>query len=138
MWIDNTGEPIKFGLYDRKKRTLKTLFAARPNLEGAPLPLMHARVIKARDGLDLVSYVTLPKGSDGDGDGVPNKPLPLVLMVHGGPWGRDSFAYSPPAAWLSNRGYAVLERKLSRLDGISERPSSTPATRNGLAKCTTT
>lgn len=108
VWIDNSGEPIKFGLYDRKKRTLKTLFAARPNLEGAPLPLMHARVIKARDGLDLVSYVTLPKGSDSDGDGVPNKPLPLVLMVHGGPWGRDSFTYSPPAAWLSNRGYAVL------------------------------
>jgi dipeptidyl aminopeptidase/acylaminoacyl peptidase len=32
----------------------------------------------------------------------------LVLMVHGGPWGRDSLAYSPPAAWLSNRGYAVI------------------------------
>jgi dipeptidyl aminopeptidase/acylaminoacyl peptidase len=39
---------------------------------------------------------------------VPDKPLPLVLMVHGGPWGRDSLAYSPPAAWLSNRGYAVI------------------------------
>ncbi len=108
MWIDNTGEPIKFGLYDRKKRSLRTLFAARPSLEGAPLPLMHARVIKARDGLDLVSYVTLPKGSDADRDGVPDKPLPLVLLVHGGPWSRDSLAYSPPAAWLSNRGYAVL------------------------------
>ena len=108
LWMDNTGDPIKFGLYDRKKRALKTLFAARPNLEGAPLPVMHARVIKARDGLDLVSYITLPKGSDADGDGVPNKPLPLVLMVHGGPWSRDSLAYSPPAAWLSNRGYAVL------------------------------
>ena len=108
VWIDNSGEPIKFGLYDRKKRSLKSLFAARPSLEGAPLPKMHARVIKARDGLDLVSYLTLPKGSDAGNNGVPDKPLPLVLFVHGGPWARDSFAYNPPAAWLSNRGYAVL------------------------------
>lgn len=108
LWIDDTGEPIKFGLYDRKKRALKTLFSARPNLEGAPLPKMHARVIKARDGLDLVSYLTLPPTSDADGNGIPDKPLPMVLNVHGGPWYRESFAYSPPAAWLANRGYAVL------------------------------
>jgi dipeptidyl aminopeptidase/acylaminoacyl peptidase len=108
LWVDNPGEPIKFGLFDRKKRSLKTLFAARPSLEGAPLPRIHPHVIKARDGLDLVSYVTLPKGSDANGDGIPDKPLPLVLHVHGGPWARDSFAYSPPNAWLANRGYAVL------------------------------
>ncbi len=108
LWVDNPGEPIKFALFDRTKRTLTTLFAARPSLEGAPLPQSHPRIIKARDGLDLVSYVTLPKGSDANGDGIPDKPLPMVLNVHGGPWARDSFAYSPPNAWLSNRGYAVL------------------------------
>lgn len=108
LWVDNPGEPIKFALFDRTKRTLTTLFAARPSLEGAPLPISHPRIIKARDGLNLVSYVTLPKGSDANGDGIPDKPLPMVLNVHGGPWARDSFAYSPPNAWLSNRGYAVL------------------------------
>jgi len=108
IWVDNVGEPIRFALFDRRKRALKTLFAARPSLEGAPLPRAHARVLTARDGLKLVSYLTLPEGSDVDHDGVPDKPLPLVLMVHGGPWSRESFAYSPPAAWLSNRGYSVL------------------------------
>ena len=108
LWLDNPGEPIKFALFDRTKRSLKTLFAARPSLEGAPLPLTQPHVIKARDGLELVSYVTLPKGSDANGDGIPDKPLPLVLNVHGGPWARDSFAYSPPNAWFANRGYAVL------------------------------
>ncbi len=108
LWIDNISEPVKFALYDRKKRALKTLFTARPSLEGAPLPAVHARVIKARDGLEMVSYLTLPKGSDADGDGVPDKPLPLVLMVHGGPWTRDSYSYSPWGAWLANRGYAML------------------------------
>jgi len=108
LWIDNIDEPIRFALYDRKKRSLKTLFAARPSLEGAPLPMTYSRVIKARDGLDLVSYVTLPKGSDPDGDGTPDKPLPMVLAVHGGPWARDGFTYSPLNVWLSNRGYAIL------------------------------
>jgi len=108
VWIDNAGEPIKFGLYDRKKRVLKTLFSARPNLEGTPLPKMHARTIKSRDGLTLVSYLTLPPQSDPDGNGVPDKPVPMVLNVHGGPWWRDGFAYNPPAVWLANRGYAVL------------------------------
>ena len=108
LWIDNISEPVKFALYDRKKRALKTLFTARPSLEGAPLPAVHARLIKARDGLEMVSYLTLPKGSDADGDGVPDKPLPLVLMVHGGPWTRDSYSYSPWGAWLANRGYAML------------------------------
>jgi dipeptidyl aminopeptidase/acylaminoacyl peptidase len=108
IWIDNTGEPIQFGLYDRKRRSLDVLFSARPNLEGAPLPKMHSRVIKSRDGLNLVSYLTLPPQSDPDDNGVPSRPLPMVLLVHGGPWYRDSFAYSPPAAWLANRGYAVL------------------------------
>lgn len=108
VWIDEAGEPIKFGLYDRNERSLKILASARPALVGAPLPKMHSRVIEARDGLKLVSYLTLPKASDPDGNGVPDKPLPMVLMVHGGPWYRDAFAYSPPAAWLANRGYAVL------------------------------
>ena len=108
LWIDNPGEPIKFALYERGKRTLKALYLARPNLAGAPLPKTQPRVIKSRDGLNLVSYLTLPAGSDTDGDGTPDKPLPLVLNVHGGPWTRDGFAYSPTNAWLANRGYAVL------------------------------
>jgi len=106
--VDNVAEPVKFALYDRKARTLKTLFTARPKLEGAPLVNMHPRVIKARDGLDLVSYLSLPRGSDADGNGVPDKPLAMVLNVHGGPWGRDGFGYHPEHQWLANRGYAVL------------------------------
>ena len=38
---------------------------------------MHDRVIKSRDGLDLVCYLSLPPGSDPDNDGIPNHPLPM-------------------------------------------------------------
>jgi dipeptidyl aminopeptidase/acylaminoacyl peptidase len=56
----------------------------------------------------LVSYLTLPPGTDPDGDGKPNRPVPLVLFVHGGPWARDSYGYASWHQWLANRGYAVL------------------------------
>jgi dipeptidyl aminopeptidase/acylaminoacyl peptidase len=65
-------------------------------------------IIRSRDGLDLVSYYTLPLGSDADGDGRPEEPLPMVLYVHGGPWSRDVWDYNPIHQWLANRGYAVL------------------------------
>ena len=109
IWIDTPGRPIRFGLYDRTARTVKPLYTARPTLEGAPLPTTTPFVIKARDGLPLVSYLTLPKGIGLHTDGKPTNALPLVLMVHGGPWARDSLTYDPYAAWLANRGYAVLK-----------------------------
>jgi len=110
-WIvgnDPVTEPGRTWLYDRKKGTLTEFYNARPDLVGAPLPAMYAREIKSRDGLTLVSYLTLPYGSDPDGDGVPNKPVPMVLLVHGGPWARDSFGTDRYHQLLANRGYAVL------------------------------
>ena len=56
----------------------------------------------ARDGLSLGGYLTLPNGTAG-------KNLPLVLKVHGGPWGRDRWLYDATTQFLANRGYAVLE-----------------------------
>src|SRR5688500_20196388 len=82
-------------LYDRKAKALTKLYTSRPELEGAPLAAMHPVEIRTRDGLNMVSYLTLPPGSDPDGDGKPDKAVPLVLMVHGGPWGRDSYGYDP-------------------------------------------
>jgi dipeptidyl aminopeptidase/acylaminoacyl peptidase len=106
--VDNIDEPVKFVRYDRANKKLSTLFVARPALAGAPLASMRPLVVKSRDGLNLVAYLTLPKGSDANGDGRPDKPVPLVLNVHGGPWARDNFGYDPEHQWLANRGYAVL------------------------------
>jgi dipeptidyl aminopeptidase/acylaminoacyl peptidase len=41
--------------------------------------------------------------------GPPPKDLPLVLDVHGGPWGRDSWGLNPDSQWFANRGYAALQ-----------------------------
>ena len=95
-------------LFDRKQRKLTQLYVSRPELAGAPLQAMYPIELKSRDGLTLPSYLTLPPGSDSNGDGRPEAPVPLVLLVHGGPWARDDFGYNPYHQWLANRGYAVL------------------------------
>ena len=70
---------------------------------------MHPVVIPSRDGLELVSYLTLPSWLDKDNNGVPDKgSIPMVLLVHGGPWARDAWGYNSQHQWLANRGYAVL------------------------------
>ena len=95
-------------LYDPGERKATFLFHQVPALEGHPMTRMHARIIQSRDGLDLVSYLSLPPWSDPDGDGRPREPLPMILLVHGGPWTRDTWGYKTRHQWLANRGYAVL------------------------------
>jgi dipeptidyl aminopeptidase/acylaminoacyl peptidase len=97
--------PAAYYLFDRGERRLTPLFTARPRLERYTLAPMHGHVLRSRDGLDLVSYLTLPAGERGPR---PARPLPMVLSVHGGPWARDDYGYDPEHQWLANRGYAVL------------------------------
>jgi dipeptidyl aminopeptidase/acylaminoacyl peptidase len=93
---------------DRANRRLSLLFRHRPALDQAPLQPMTPVEIEARDGLTLVSYLTLPIGADANGDARPEAPTPLVLLPHGGPWARDSYGFNAMHQWLANRGYAVL------------------------------
>lgn len=100
--------PVKYYIYDRKAKNAEYLFSHRPELENIKLAKMHPQVIKSRDGLDLVSYLTLPIESDSDEDGRPDQALPMVLLVHGGPWARDNWGYNTIHQLLADRGYAVL------------------------------
>ncbi|MEE9538001.1 MAG: S9 family peptidase [candidate division NC10 bacterium] len=100
--------PVRYYRYDREGQQAHFLFSNRKALEGMPLAKMSPVVIASRDGLNLVCYYTLPVGSDSNGDGRPDKPLPMVLVVHGGPWARDVWGYNAWHQWLTNRGYAVL------------------------------
>jgi dipeptidyl aminopeptidase/acylaminoacyl peptidase len=108
VWNDPLVKPVTTFIYDRKAATLTPFYVSRPELEGMPLQPMHPREIASRDGLTLPSYLTLPPGSDADGDGVPDKPVPMVLLVHGGPWARDGYGFNSIHQLLANRGYGVL------------------------------
>jgi len=100
--------PVRYYDYHRDTRKAEFLFTNRPELEKVKLAKMHSVTVKARDGLNLVSYYTLPPWTDPQATGRPAKPLPMVLFVHGGPWARDDWGYNPYHQWLANRGYAVL------------------------------
>ena len=112
--------PVRYYLYDRPAKKTKFLFTNRKSLEGQPLVKMHSTVIKSRDGLNLVGYFTLPLDSDSDGDARPESPLPMVLMVHGGPWARDEWGFDPQSQMLSNRGYATLSINFRGSTGLGK------------------
>lgn len=88
--------------YDHSTGESRLLFRPMPRLGPETLAPMTPVTITARDGLALPSYLTLPVGAEPAG-------LPLVLLVHGGPWSRDSWGYNPVVQLLANRGYAVLQ-----------------------------
>ena len=100
--------PTTFHLYDRERDEVEYLFTNRPDLERYDLRPMKSAVVSSRDGLDMVVYYTLPTQTGGEGDTEPAKPIPTVLLVHGGPQGRDSWGYDPQHQLLANRGYAVV------------------------------
>ncbi|WP_017443057.1 S9 family peptidase [Rickettsia gravesii] len=103
---DNT--PVKYYKYDRANKKAEFLFTNRKELEQYNLAKMIPIIIKSRDGLDLVSYITFPNDVKLDKNNIPDRKVPLILNVHGGPWVRDSWGYNPEHQWLANRGYAVL------------------------------
>lgn len=104
-WIvayDMDNSPLSFYKFDRATKQATLLFTNRPALEKFQLARCQPISYKARDGMTIYGYLTLPVG-------VPAKNLPLVLNVHGGPWSRDVWGLDNEAQWLANRGYAVLQ-----------------------------
>jgi dipeptidyl aminopeptidase/acylaminoacyl peptidase len=94
--------PVFYYLYRRPQRTAELLFSDRPQLEKYKLAKMRPFSYKAADGLLLHGYLTLPPVKE-------QKKLPTIVLVHGGPYARDEWGYSPTVQWLANRGYAVLQ-----------------------------
>jgi dipeptidyl aminopeptidase/acylaminoacyl peptidase len=94
--------PVAYYVYDRGTKKADFLFVNNSKLEGLKLAKMEPVEYKAKDGLMIRGYLTTPVG-------VEAKNLPTVLLVHGGPWARDTWGYNPLVQHLANRGYAVLQ-----------------------------
>ncbi len=95
-------DPGSVYIFDRTTGTAELLYRSRPNLPSEHLAPMKPVRYKARDGMTIPGYLTLPRG-------VPSKNLPTVMLIHGGPWGRDMWGYNGLAQFLANRGYAVFQ-----------------------------
>jgi dipeptidyl aminopeptidase/acylaminoacyl peptidase len=94
--------PAVYYLFDRGSGKITKLYDEHPTLSRSTLAPKKPIIIKSRDGLELISYLTTPPG-------VEAKQLPLVLLIHGGPWFRDYAEFDPEVQLLANRGYAVLQ-----------------------------
>ncbi len=92
----------KIFIYERATKKLTLFYATNKDLGNYQLAAKHPIEFAARDGLNIHGYLTTPVG-------IPAKNLPLMLLVHGGPWNRDRWIYSPTVQLLANRGYAVLQ-----------------------------
>ena len=102
-------KPLKYYLYNRNTQKADYLFTNNNKLASYELNNMQPVVIKSRDGLDLPSYISIPRNGIKDSDSLKTKkPLPMILLVHGGPNARDYWGLNSFHQWLSNRGYIVL------------------------------
>lgn len=93
-----------YHVFDTVSGRLTQLFTSAPWLDPEALRPMEPIHFQSRDGLTVHGYLTRPRGHD-DQSG----PAPLVLLVHGGPWWRDTWGFQPEVQFLANRGYAVLQ-----------------------------
>ncbi|HEX7699196.1 MAG TPA: S9 family peptidase, partial [Kofleriaceae bacterium] len=110
-WVVRTSseqKPADYYLYDRATHKATFLLSARPELAKYTLAPMIPVEIPSRDGLTLVSYLTLPNASHAAGATKPTTPQPMILLVHGGPWGRDTWGPNGLTQLFADRGYAVL------------------------------
>jgi dipeptidyl aminopeptidase/acylaminoacyl peptidase len=94
--------PVEYYRFDRPSRKLEFLFSHRPDLEGFELASMEPFSYRASDGLEIHGYLSFPVDQ-------PRRNLPTVLLVHGGPWARDTWGFDPQAQWLANRGYLCVQ-----------------------------
>jgi dipeptidyl aminopeptidase/acylaminoacyl peptidase len=100
--VDAPRKPTTYYYLDRTTHTADPIGSAYPDLSEADLGEMKAWPYKARDGLDIPAYLTLPPGKEA-------KKLPVVVMPHGGPDARDHISFDWMAQFFANRGYAVLQ-----------------------------
>jgi dienelactone hydrolase len=107
-------QPRTTMLFNTETNTLTMLGSAYPAIHAeqmSPKEMVH---YQARDGLTIPAYLTLPLGRGG-------KNLPLVVLVHGGPYVRGvSWDWNPDVQFLASRGYAVLEPEYRGSTGFGD------------------
>jgi dipeptidyl aminopeptidase/acylaminoacyl peptidase len=99
-------------LYNTETKAFTKIGETRPAIKPAAMGRTEMVRYKARDGLEIPAWLTLPPGGKRD-------QLPLVLLVHGGPFLRGgSWGWEAQRQFLATRGYAVLEPEFRGSEGF--------------------
>ncbi len=102
VWTSTASDPGRYYVYDLAVGKMHLLAKPYERIDPKLLAPVESVSYKARDGLEIPSYLTLPREREPKG-------LPLVVVPHGGPFARDEWFYDYEVQFLANRGYAVLQ-----------------------------
>ena len=102
VYSAGASDPGRYFLLDQATAKMHPVVDPYPSIDPSLLAEVKPIKYRARDGLELPGYLTLPRGREA-------KRLPLIVLPHGGPFARDEWSYSPLVQFLANRGYAVLQ-----------------------------
>jgi len=109
--VDSPTDGPAYALVDMTAKTASWIGDEYKDLAAADIAEVRPVKYKAADGLEITGYLTLPKGKD-------PKNLPLVVLPHGGPEGRDTPGFDWWAQGLASRGYAVLQPNFRGSEGF--------------------
>lgn len=108
-------DPGRFLIYRGQSRPLQEVAVVRPDIDSRLMATVELHRISARDGRPLPVWLTLPRDVGRD------KPLPTVVLVHGGPWMRGrQWEWDGMGQFLASRGYVVIEPEFRGSDGYGE------------------
>jgi dipeptidyl aminopeptidase/acylaminoacyl peptidase len=108
-------QPGKFSLFNSETGKLSIIGETQPLIQPAQMSEQRRVRYQARDGLDIPAWLTVPNGSSG-------KQLPLVVLVHGGPYVRgSSWQWDAEVQFLASRGYAVLQPEFRGSTGFGSK-----------------
>ncbi|VDL71614.1 unnamed protein product [Nippostrongylus brasiliensis] len=131
----SSDHPYEVFLYRSWVKSAEFLFNTQPELEPFKLNQQIGFDFKTRDDMVLQAYLSLPPNAAlrtahdvpsadrgyAELGMLPVEPQKLVVVVHGGPKARDHYGYSATNAWLTNRGYAVLQVNFRGSVGFGKR-----------------
>ena len=102
IYFSKDNGPISYWYINRITGQNEFLFHHQSNLNDYKLSPMEPISFIARDDMTIHGYITYPCSGQ-------KTNIPLIVLVHGGPWSRDVWSFNFEAQWLANRGYAVLQ-----------------------------
>jgi dipeptidyl aminopeptidase/acylaminoacyl peptidase len=117
LWVatvEAANDPGASYLVEASTGRTELLSDVRPRLDRRRLADAQPIEYAARDGLRITGYLTVPPG-------LPPRGLPLLLLVHGGPWERDVWGFDAEVQLYANRGYAVLQVNYRGSTGFGKR-----------------
>jgi dipeptidyl aminopeptidase/acylaminoacyl peptidase len=107
--------PTVYYLYNTASKSLTQIGAKLPTIDPARMAQADFVRYKARDGLEIPAWMTIPRGTSG-------KNLPLVMVVHGGPWVKgDHWTFNREVQFLASRGYAVMQPQFRGTQGYGDK-----------------